>query len=267
MLVAGGSGASLQLWSLPDLREVRRVEMGGVGSVGFFRGGSLYTLTQMAEGDRHRLFRSWSLPGGEARTLGTVDWDGIADASIDPAGRSLAYASGHSVSLLPFDDPRRDVGRVLGRHPDTVYLVEFFPGGDGVASVDKAGEIRLWPLDPSASAPPRVLRGPKSADCLLAVDGDATHLARSGVAGSVHLWDLRDPPDAEPVALKRTEVALQHVWRLRPERPMAGRDERVQRRVLAGHRTLEARAARLLLGHVAPGLHPRRTLAGLLHCR
>ena len=75
-----------------------------------------------------------------------------------------------------------------------------------MASVDKAGEIRLWPLGSSASTHPRVLRGPKSSDRLFAVDRDATHLARSGVAGSVHLWDLRDPPDAEPAALKRTDV-------------------------------------------------------------
>ena len=101
VLVTGNSGASLQLWSLPDLREVRRIEMGGVGSLGYFKGGSLYTRTRMAQGDRHRLFRSWSLPGGEAKTLGTVDLDGITDWRIDPTGRSLAYPSAHSVYLLP----------------------------------------------------------------------------------------------------------------------------------------------------------------------
>jgi WD40 repeat protein len=206
VLVTGGSGASLQLWSLPDLREGRSVEVGGAGSVGYFRSGRLFTQTEMEQGDRHRLFRSWSLPRGEATILGTVDWDGITGASVDPAGRSFAYASGHAVHLLPFNDLRQNASRVLGRHRDAVYLVEFFPGGGGVASVDKAGEIRLWPLGPSASASPRVLRGPKASDRLLAVAGDGTHLARSGVAGSLHLWDLSDPPDAEAVVLKRTDV-------------------------------------------------------------
>ena len=49
----------------------------------------------------------------------------------------------------------------------------------------------------------------------MAVDGDATHLARSGVVG-LHLWDLRDPPDAEPVVLKRTDLVYSTLGRFGP---------------------------------------------------
>ena len=54
---------------------------------------------------------------------------------------------------------------------------------------------------------------------------------------------------------------------LRPDRPMASPGELLRLRVLAGHRTLEARAARLRWVHLASGPHPGRTVAGLLHGR
>jgi hypothetical protein len=38
ILFTPGPGESLQLWSLPDLREVRRAELKGLGSEGFVRG-------------------------------------------------------------------------------------------------------------------------------------------------------------------------------------------------------------------------------------
>jgi WD40 repeat protein len=161
----------------------------------------------MAEGDRSLLMRSWTLPDAEARTLGTVDFAGFTtDISSDPTGPSFAYASGRSVYLRQLGGAQATPARVVGHHSDTVSIVDFFPGGDGVASADRAGEIRLWPLGPSPTTPPRVLRGPRSEDILLAVDHDATRLARAGIGGSVHLWDLHDPPDAEQVVLKRPEM-------------------------------------------------------------
>jgi WD40 repeat protein len=76
-------------------------------------------------------------------------------------------------------------------------------GADGLVSVDEGGEIRIWSPGPGPKPPLRVLRAPKSMEFLLAADVDRTHLARAGASGSVHLWDLRDPRDAEPVVLKR----------------------------------------------------------------
>jgi len=215
MLVAGGPGTSLRLSSLPALREVGRLELGGVGSWGWIAAGRLLTGTRMARGARSFLMRSWTLPNGEVRTLGTVDFEGIADASPDPAGPSLAYASGRSVYLRPLGGAEA-TGRVIGHHTDAVHVVTFFPRGDGVASVDQAGEIRLWSLDPGSLAPMRTLRGPKSPARLLAVDANGTHLARAGIGGAMHLWDLRDPPDAAPVVLKRPELDFRKSGRFDP---------------------------------------------------
>ena len=52
LLVTGGSGSSLRFWSLPELEEIRSVELGGrvTGSVG--RGEKLLTYTRMDDAER-----------------------------------------------------------------------------------------------------------------------------------------------------------------------------------------------------------------------
>jgi WD40 repeat protein len=206
LLVSGGPGASVRFWSLPALQEIRRVELGGVRSEGWFGGGMLFTQTQMAPGDEQRRIRGWSLPGGEPRSLGTVDWHGVSWTSFDSEGHRLAYSSGRSVHLRRLDDASGAPSRLLGSHADAVTQVTFFPVGDRVASVDQAGEIRIWSLASHALKPWRFIHGVGGLQWLLAVDDQGTRLARGELASSVHLWDFRDPPDAEPLLLKRPDV-------------------------------------------------------------
>jgi serine/threonine protein kinase/WD40 repeat protein len=207
VLVTGGSGQSLRFWSLPDLREVRRVELGGVESAGWFGAGKLVTMTRMAPGDRDRRMRSWSLPGGEGKALATVVGEGLAAADVDPEGPAFLYASGRSVYLRSLDAARDPTPRVVGSHAEAVSGVTFFPSGDRLVSVDASGEVRIWSRRSRASAPLRVLRGLGGVIGLLAVDPESTRLVRPERASSLHLWDLRDPPDAQPLVLKRPDVA------------------------------------------------------------
>jgi WD40 repeat protein len=71
LLITGGSGESLRFWSLPDLREMRSVELEkGLYSRGVVRGGKLFTLTMINEAKRENLLRVWPLPEGEPKVLG-----------------------------------------------------------------------------------------------------------------------------------------------------------------------------------------------------
>jgi serine/threonine protein kinase/WD40 repeat protein len=209
LFVSAGPGTSLRFLSVPGLQEIRRIELGGVGSGSLFGGGKLFTNTWMAEGDRHTLFRSWSLPEGEPTTLGTIDWQGVSSASLDPTGHALAYASGRSIYLRPLDEARLAAPRLLGSHPDPVSLVAFFPAGDRVASLDKAGEIRIWSAATGAPSPLRAVRGLAlgGAEYLLAVDREGMRVAWPELASSAYLWDLRDPPDALPLVLRSPDPA------------------------------------------------------------
>jgi WD40 repeat protein len=85
--------------------------------------------------------------------------------------------------------------------------VAFFPRGDRLASVDRAGEIRLWSLAEGAPGLLRVLQGPGAPGqtLILPFDSQTSYLAKDATESSAYLWDLDDPPNAEPVMLKRPD--------------------------------------------------------------
>jgi WD40 repeat protein len=207
LLVVGDKSANLRLWSLPDLRGLPPVEAGGISSAVMVRGDRLYTVTERAEGDPLRVVRSWTLPGWNAGTLGTFEWNG-GDFSLDPTGRSVATVWGRSVHLVTLGRETTKE-RILGSHPDIVSEIGHFPAGDRVASLDQSGEIRVWSTDARSKASPRVLKGMKGWGRLLGSDPDGRFVASAGVLGvdSLHLWDLLDPPDAGPAVLKWLDAA------------------------------------------------------------
>ncbi len=199
LLIAGGSGQSVRFLSVPELREVRSIQLGGVSSQGWIAGGRLVTLTQRSRGDERPLIRLWPLSGGGPQTVGGRDWSGGLD--LDAAGRQLAYGRGRMLCLRRLDVSPSLPERIVGYLRDAFADVMFVDGGNGLVTMDKSGEIRLWSLARGATA--RVLEttvGP-----ILAADREGRRLAVGGPEASVDLWDLRDPPDAGPTALKRPD--------------------------------------------------------------
>jgi WD40 repeat protein len=196
LLVASGSGQSLRFLSIPDLREVRSVALGGVGSSGGVAGGRLWTYTQMSGSGSRPLFRSWSLPEGLPRTVTRLDIKG--NFCFDPLGRWLAYGRGRTLLLrsLGGSGPPRE--RTLGQLQDDFDQAAGLSGGDRLVSIDKSGEIRLW--SPARVGATRVL---ETTGSILAAESEGQRLAVGSENLSVHSWDLRDPPDAEPVILRR----------------------------------------------------------------
>jgi WD40 repeat protein len=201
LLITGGSGESFRFWSLPDLREIRSIKLErGFFSRGGVRGGRLFTLTMIDEAKGENLLRAWPLPDGESKVLGTFIFDAW---DIDAGGTWFGYILNRMVCVRPLDGPPTAPERVLGRARDELVEVAFTPKGDSLATFDKSGEIRLWSLAAREPALPRAIQGPKQLfDVWLAINGDGTLLANPGMASNLHVWDLRDPPDAEPVVLK-----------------------------------------------------------------
>ncbi len=206
LLVREGAGASLSVLSLPDLREVHRIDLGGVRSFGWVSGDRLMMVTRPKPKDPSAVLREWSLPDGEAKLVASGShWFG-SNTRLDPSGKWLADVRERALVLRPLDESRPSPERILGQLRDDLpgdSFLKFLPGGNGLVTVDKSGEIRLWPLNAGEPSPRRVIRGPEGtgAAWLIALDGSESHLARAGEAG-IHLWDLHDPPDAEPAVLK-----------------------------------------------------------------
>jgi len=202
LLITGGSGESLRFWSLPDLRELRSEELGGLRSSGLLRDGRLLTFTRMHEEGPELLMRAWPLPDGEPKVLGAFTPPGSL-WTIDPGGTKLAYSRGRTVRVRALDPPRAPRERVLGSARDEVLDVTFAPWGDRLASVDRSGEVRIWPLAEGATAPLQVLQGVGFGSTRLLFDPGGRRLTQSGPHNFIDLWDLEAPPDAQPVRLGR----------------------------------------------------------------
>jgi serine/threonine protein kinase/WD40 repeat protein len=206
LLATGGRGASMRFWSVPELRELRTIRLGGVSNNRYAEhpwGPQLVTLTHLSEDAREELVRGWTTEG-EARTLGTLSdpWPGC---DIDPAGTRVACPRGRTVRVRRLDAPP-SAERVVGELRDQVEKVLFFPKGDRLAARDRSGEIRVLSLAEGQERPQWILQGPGPHYVLFAIDAAGRRLARSDEGLSVRLWDLAGPRPAMPLLFKRQDA-------------------------------------------------------------
>jgi len=204
LLIASGSSRQIvRFLSVPDLRELRSVELGGVGSLVRVMGGRLFTLTRMSQNDDNFLIRAWPLSGGEPKTLARSNWSDIALMfPIDATDTWLAYGRGRTLFRQRLDVSGPSQEQVLGQLADDVFDVKFLDGGSSLLSVDKSRETRLWSLAQGTTA--RIFENAGGFG-ILAAEAKGSRFVLSGVNASVAMSDLRDPPDAKPVAMNRPE--------------------------------------------------------------
>jgi WD40 repeat protein len=206
VLVTGGPDQVVRLLSLPDLAEVRRIELGGDTSGGGMRHGKLLTGTRSADGGERPLVRVWPLDADGAGIARIRDWP--APWAFDPTFRWISYGRGKSLYLRPLETSSVSSERLIGELGSELGDVRFI-SEDQIVTFDSSGEIRLWSLSDSSS---RVLQPPDSESRgLAAVDGETGRFAMHRSQGSVDLFDLHGPPDLEPVHLHRPE-AHQGLW-------------------------------------------------------
>jgi WD40 repeat protein len=201
LLVTMGSGQTLRLLSVPDLRELRSVDLGGPRSLMWMRGGSLFTWTQASGDTRRRLLRSWALPAGEPSVVVAYDARKFSTRA-DLTDSGIVAGRGRELVVQRTDASRAE--RVIGELPEAVAAVFTLPGGDRLLSLDESGELRLWTL----SDPSRILiLGTTSGGWVGRVffDDQGRHVAAGDVNAAVRLWDLEDPSHVEPLVLKRPE--------------------------------------------------------------
>jgi serine/threonine protein kinase/WD40 repeat protein len=202
LLITGSSGASLRLWSLPDLREVRTIELPGFAIwAAAVRGDRILATEQVAEGSPETVTRLLELPGGELKE--TVSHAGESPSlSFDERGERMIVTRGRTLALRFLDGTNRL--QVLGEVPDGPRLVGLSPSGDLVVTTDLSGESRIWSTAGDAREPLRVLRGPALGYGVpMLFDPREQRLSRPGRNGTHVLRDLDEFPDAEPLVFGR----------------------------------------------------------------
>ena len=108
--------------------------------------------------------------------------------------------------------------RLLGQHAAAVRWLSFEATYQSLASSDESGEVRIWSLEPGARTPVRTIQSGLDLGRGIKVDMDES--GSTLVAGQIgphtttevfSVWDLGDPPDADPLVLRHRETKLQDI--------------------------------------------------------
>jgi predicted nucleotidyltransferase len=203
-----GNSPSLHLWSVPEARRLRTIDVGTQPIFWALDSDHLFAATLfLRDAAGHYLtdLRSWELPDGPERSLGRVDLTalGAADLLFGPPG--LLYAKGGALLLRPLPAAGEARDRVVGRHNADVLRVEGLPGEPaGVWSLDKAGFIRVWSVSEDGLELKKELRRPEATEpegVWLKLDGRLVH---DGTGTRMRLWDTAALPGAHPLVLRRS---------------------------------------------------------------
>ena len=198
VLVTPGPGHAFRYWSLPDLRELRTVSLGAGGwSGGMARGDKVVAFTSLSR-DGIQVVQVMDVPGGEPRRAATLP-RGESPWAVDAAATHVAVCKDRVVALRALDGSGRV--RVLGRLRDDPRSIDCSPRGDLVAATDQSGETTVWSAADGAARPLRVLESPQLAGGLF--DPQGRRFSQVGPAGTHHLRDLDEFPDARPLVLGR----------------------------------------------------------------
>ena len=214
--LVGNRSGEIRIWSVPEGREVRRLEVERGGTTLFVRAEGFFTATTV--GGREVV--QWtSLAEGSPRLVGTTD--AAATNDVDPSGRWMAYvpgalwASGRSLYIRSLADWAAPP-RLVGAHPAEITDIAFHPDGRHVASADASGRIRIWEAEGRTAQPSRILDCPGVIDLEYSPRGRWLAAAGAGeTTAYARLWDLEAPSSIEPLRFPIDSLVV-NTWAFDP---------------------------------------------------
>ena len=196
----------IRVWSIPDGRELRRAQMDdGPSLLHLLPTGKDAFLTFTTVGPQI-VVRSWPLPSGEPRLVGSMEADGLLGMSA--SGTSLAYSRGRAVYVRSLEDWSAPARLIVEHKADVVYLT-LSPDAAQVATSDLTREILIWPTAGRSKQPDRVLLSPAS---VVGVGYDATGRWLQALTfergyPAIVLFDLTAPAGADPLVLHKGDTS------------------------------------------------------------
>lgn len=198
----------LRIWSIPEGKLVRRIEVEGWGSF-VQRAGELWMLSRAANTDSYTL-RRWVLPDGRDVDLGNVEIPNITRSSVanwdvDPTGTWLALPRERQVLLRSLRTSQRAEEQLVGTHPENLNWIAF-GANRRLLSRDAGGEIRVWSLEGEKPRLLRAIRGSAS-ERSPRFDPTASRVAAADPTERViRIWDVAGAPELEPLQLRRGDA-------------------------------------------------------------
>jgi WD40 repeat protein len=205
-----GRAERIHIWSIPEGRLIRTIELGG-HSYWSVAGNRVFseTLSSGREGEGEPRLRTWELPNGGPEDLGWFDRNalGVSRRVFAPSGDALVYFRNRTFFARPLPVVEGASDRAVGTHDgDDVLLVRL--NGEQFATMDGAGETRVWSLSSPEHELVRVIPRPESSTGHIYLYPDPTgRWVCNGYpdrTGKVLLWDLSALPGAQPLELRRS---------------------------------------------------------------
>ena len=197
-----------RIWSMPEGRLVREIELGGNGFWQAAEGRLLAGLRETDANNGHtiRRLRAWGLRDGGPEELGEVDLTALEARNwiFDPSGDAWLYSKGDAVYSLPLPITQGVPGTMIARHSSDEFTFFLWRRAEGLYSVNNNGEIILWTTADGTSVPGRRLRKPETAPTSqLHPDPSGRWAVEPPDASRLHLWDLEGLAGANPWTLRR----------------------------------------------------------------
>jgi WD40 repeat protein len=199
-------GEIAQLWSLPEGKHVRTIDF---GEPSYFQGiqGRLFAETRTSGSSSvwdGLLLRSWELPAGDPKVLGTVDLIelGTQESIFAPDGKSWLYFKGREVYSRPLP---------VGTGPDHLLarlggeMADFGVRDRDLLVVDKSGAAHVWSWTSGGPEQETLIPLPDTASYPMLPDPSGRWLSGDPYRDhEVRLWDLTTWSASRPLALRRS---------------------------------------------------------------
>jgi WD40 repeat protein len=207
-LASGGDAVRIR--SVPDGKELRSLQLEGFT---WFRrrGAHLFSLTLTSQ--TMVALREWSALGASPDVT-SLDFSGVGDYNILPSGDWLMTGRGNGVYLSPLRSSSQETLRLIGKHEAKVEWINPHPTAPRAVSTDETGEIKIWSFSGASGRLERTFRSPVPGSQAHLDPTDTWVIAAPGGPSTpevAFLWDLKGPPNADPVVLRNGNTNFNRV--------------------------------------------------------
>jgi DNA-binding winged helix-turn-helix (wHTH) protein/WD40 repeat protein len=221
LLAAGmrvGPVKRVQVWSIPDGREIRKIDLDPPGSQAASTSGltrfwdasigRLFSVTLSTGPDHHQiaLLRSWKLPDGDEEVLGRVDLTALrSDTFMMMDVKALLYIRENTCFLQPFRLAHGSE-RIFSRHDSEITAMGAFTEIPRYWLVDQRGRIRIWTCDGLTPVDRVDIPKPETAPTTIEPERSGRWVwKRPSGDQTAQFWALEALPGSRPLTLRRNE--------------------------------------------------------------
>lgn len=203
-----------KVWSVDQQKIIRTLRWEGYTSP-FVRGMKTFFFTDLTGrmpkswdwGDT--LFRVWDFDSTDPKVIGHWNHSAVGDIDFNHDGQWAAYAKGRDLYIRSVNGSKLGPEMCIGRNSSELKQVLCHPNGNEILTLDTAGEITFWSIDPKNKNPLRIFSRKGGIDYFW-LDPKGSFLALQK-DNKILRFDLSALNDAEPMVFSYLNETPQQV--------------------------------------------------------